>query len=77
MHRVGMCLKLPGRRAGAPTPSRPAQACTGYVVKGSDRKLGDVAEAALGDRSRWPEIARLNGITAENPHRVGQCLKLP
>ena len=35
MHRVGMCLKLPDRRAGAQTPSRPAQACTGYVVKGS------------------------------------------
>ena len=29
----------------------------------------------MGDRSRWAEIARLNGITAENPHRVGQCLE--
>ena len=77
MHTVGMCLKLPGRRAGTGSPSPPAQACSGYVVKGSDRKLGDVAEAALGDRSRWPEIAGLNGITAENPHRPGQCLELP
>ena len=77
MHAVGMCLKLPERRAGAGSASRPAQACSGYVVRSSDRKLGDVAEAALGDRNRWPEIARLNGITSENPHRPGQCLELP
>ena len=77
MHAVGMCLKLPERRAGAGSASQPAQACSGYVVRSSDRKLGDVAEAALGDRNRWPEIARLNGITSENPHRPGQCLELP
>lgn len=70
MHTVGMCLKLPGRRAGTRSQSQPVQTCNGYVVKGSDRKSGDVAEAALGDRSRWPEIATLNGITAENPHRA-------
>ena len=40
-------------------------------------EFGDVAERALGDRSRWPEIARLNGLTAERPHRLGQCLELP
>ena len=32
---------------------------------------------ALGDRSCWPEIARLNGIAAENPHRAEQYLELP
>ena len=68
MHKVGMCLKLPARRVSA---------CNGYVVQPSDRRLGDVAVAALGDRNRWPEIARLNGITAENPYRNGQCLQLP
>ncbi len=57
--------------------ARPTVACGGYVVQAADRRLGDVAEAAPGERSRWPEIARLNGITAEGPHRVGQCLKLP
>ena len=51
--------------------------CAGWQVGHGDRRLGDVAENALGDRSRWPEIAELNGITAENPHRLGQCLKLP
>ena len=51
--------------------------CDGHVVKPSEHRLGDVALAALGDRSRWPEIARLNGITAGSPHRAGQCLRLP
>ena len=27
-------------------------------------------------RSRWPESARLNGLTAKRPHRLGQCLEL-
>ncbi len=75
MLRVGMCLELPVRRASA-VPARRA-GCDGYVVQAGDRKLGDVAERALGDRSRWPEIARLNGLTAERPHRLGQCLELP
>ena len=72
-----MCMKLPDRKASTRTPSRPVQACTGHVVKKSDRRLGDGTVAALGDRGRWPEIAKLNGITAENPHRVGQYLELP
>ena len=55
----------------------PTPGCDGYVVQASDRRLGDVAEKVLGDRSRWTEIARLNGITAQAPHRVGQCLALP
>ncbi len=75
MLRVGMCLELPVRRASA-GPARRAT-CDGYVVQSGDRRLGDVAERALGDRSRWPEIARLNGLTAERPHRLGQCLELP
>ena len=54
-----------------------SRGCDGYVVLPTDRRLGDVAEKALGQRSRWPEIARLNGITAQAPHRVGQCLQLP
>ena len=64
---VGMTTASPGATPG----------CDGYVVQATDRRLGDVAEKVLGDRSRWTEIARLNGISAENPHRVGQCLALP
>ncbi len=75
MLQAGMCLELPVRRASA-GPARRAT-CDGYVVQAGDRRLGDVAERALGDRSRWPEIARLNGLTAERPHRLGQCLELP
>ncbi len=76
MHRVGMCLKLPARKAEASPPAR-RPACDGYVVQASDRKLGDIAEKTLGDRNRWPEIARLNGLSLEKPHRIGQCLELP
>ena len=64
---VGMTTASP-----ATTPG-----CDGYIVLPTDRRLGDVAEKVLGDRSRWTEIARLNGITAQAPHRVGQCLALP
>ena len=51
--------------------------CDGWLVGTGDSRLGDVAEKALGDRSRWPEIARLNGISTDSPYRLGQCLKLP
>ena len=63
--------------AGGKPAAATTTGCAGYVVTAADRRLGDVAEKVLGDRSRWTEIARLNGITAENPHRVGQCLALP
>ena len=65
----------PATTASQSAPATPG--CDGYVVQASDRRLGDVALKVLGDRSRWTEIARLNGISAENPHRVGQCLALP
>ena len=49
--------------------------CDGWRVQPGDRALGDIAAQALGDRSRWPEIARLNDI--EGTYRIGQCLRLP
>ena len=73
-HPVMARLEVGMTTAGDATPT---PGCDGYVVQASDRRLGDVAENALGDRARWTEIARLNGITAEAPHRVGQCLALP
>ena len=63
--------------AGGQPAAATTTGCAGYVVTAADRRLGDVALKVLGDRSRWTEIARLNGISAENPHRVGQCLALP
>lgn len=78
MHTVGMCLKLPGRKAGADAAARRKDpGCDGYVVLREDRKLGDIAEKVLGDRNRWPEIADLNNLSRERPYRFGQCLKLP
>ena len=37
----------------------------------------DVAKADNPKVARHPVMARLNGITAQAPHRVGQCLALP
>ena len=34
-----------------------APGCDGHLVQASDRRLGDVAQIAPGQRSRWPEIA--------------------
>ena len=66
-----------GTTPASPSADPASPGCAGYIVQASDRRLGDVALKVLGDRSRWTEIARLNGITAEAPHRVGQCLALP
>ena len=66
-----------GTTPASPSADPASPGCAGYIVTASDRRLGDVALKVLGDRSRWTEIARLNGITAQSPHRVGQCLALP
>ena len=50
--------------------------CYGYVVERTDRKLGIIAQKVYGDADRWPEIARLNGISRDNPYRMGDCLKV-
>ncbi len=39
--------------------------------------LIDTPMKVLGDASRWPEIAELNGIDADIPYRLGQCPALP
>ena len=66
-----------GMTTASPSADPANPGCDGYIVQASDRRLGDVALKVLGDRARWTEIARLNGITAQAPHRVGQCLALP
>ncbi len=50
--------------------------CDRYLVQPAQTRLGDVAPTALGDRSRQPGVAALNGLNSDNPHRAGQCLKL-
>lgn len=49
---------------------------TTYTVKGGDT-LSLIAERALGDMSRWPEIASLNKISTPNLILPGQVLQLP
>ena len=59
-------------------PISPSGFCAdGYIVQAGDMRLSIVAKNALGDPNRWVEISRLNNITADNPYRQGQCLKLP
>jgi hypothetical protein len=50
-----------------------------YVVKRSDN-LGKIAVQQLGDYSRFPEIARLNGLVMDDfllDNMVGETIKLP
>ncbi len=50
--------------------------CYGYVVERTDRKLSLIAQKVYGDPDRWPELARLNAISRDNPYRRGDCLKV-
>jgi|GEM_PF-3018481 len=76
-----------GGTTQAPTPSKPTTPSApvtsptsspgeSYVVRPGDT-LSAIAARALGDASRYPEIARLNGLANPNLIRVGQTLKLP
>lgn len=47
-----------------------------YTVRGGDT-LSSIAQAQLGKASRWPELARLNGIRDPRSLKVGQRLRLP
>ena len=50
--------------------------CYGYTVERTDRKLSIIAQKVYGDPDRWREIAELNGISKDNPYRMGDCLKV-
>ncbi|MFG2621201.1 peptidoglycan DD-metalloendopeptidase family protein [Streptomyces sp. NPDC048507] len=62
------------KKATARTPAAAAGAA--YTVKAGDT-LSGIALARLGSAGRYPEIARLNGITDPDRIRAGQRLKLP
>ncbi|GCD39167.1 peptidoglycan-binding protein [Streptomyces chrestomyceticus JCM 4735] len=47
-----------------------------YRVRPGD-SLSSIAAELLGSLSRWPEIARLNGLADADVLRVGQVLKIP
>lgn len=63
----------PGRPSSG-EPVRPSGRT--YVVRAGD-SLSRIAQSQLGQASRWPELARLNGL--RDPSRVtpGQRLRLP
>jgi uncharacterized protein (TIGR02594 family) len=52
------------------------EAARTYQVRSGDT-LGAIAGRLLGNSERWPEIARLNGITNPRALRVGQVLRIP
>ncbi|MEU8779315.1 peptidoglycan DD-metalloendopeptidase family protein [Streptomyces sp. NPDC048606] len=62
-------------KKAAPRPPA-AKAGATYTVKAGDT-LSAIAVAKLGRADRYPEIARLNGITNPDLIMVGQKLKLP
>jgi nucleoid-associated protein YgaU len=77
--RAGVAIQLPGGATGpAPAPAKPAAAAPARTwTVGPGESLWRIAERALGDGSRWKEIASLNpGLRAD--HLVlGTVLKLP
>lgn len=86
-HRDATIALSPVKRV-APAPTRPAtpgKPSSGaavppsgrvYVIRAGDT-LSRIAQSQLGAASRWPELARLNGLRDPNSVRVGQRLRLP
>jgi nucleoid-associated protein YgaU len=87
--RAGQVLKLPGaepaaKPAAKPSPkpeapqatAKPAAKPARWAVKPGDT-LWEIAGAALGDGSRYREIAVLNRMADPSALRVGQVLRLP
>jgi nucleoid-associated protein YgaU len=62
--------------AAAAARGQVATATKPYTVKKGDT-LVSIAARQLGDYTRWPEIATLNGLRDPNRLTVGQRLRLP
>jgi LysM domain len=86
-HRDAIVALTPVQRA-TPAPSRassPGKPSSGaavrpsgktYIVRSGDN-LSKIAQSQLGKASRWPEIARLNGLRDPDKVTAGQRLRLP
>lgn len=72
----GQVLRIPGSGSGgSSTPSTPAPTYREYTVQRGD-SLWKIAQAQLGDGSRYREIMELNGLTSE-ALTPGQVLRIP
>lgn len=89
--RVGQILRLPGEapagegaaagQPAAPTsesaaPASAQPATVEYRVRAGDT-LAEIAQRLLGNRDRWQEIARANGVSDPRSLRIGQVLRVP
>jgi hypothetical protein len=72
---VNAHIASPHNVATPPAPA-PAPATRTYTVVSGD-SLSLIAQKTLNDASRWPEIARLNGIAAPYVIYPGQNLRIP
>jgi len=67
---AGQALKLPGKTATTPKPAKT------YTVKPGD-SWWSIAEKELGDGSRYNELAKHNGKTAQSVIHPGDVIRLP
>jgi len=58
---------------GVPATPDPVTVC----LEPGDTRFSDLALRHLGDRARWPEMVRLNGLKADESVTVGDCFLLP
>jgi len=66
---AGTAQPLPG----VPATPDPVTVC----LEPGDTRFSDLALRHLGNRARWPEMVRLNGLKAGESVTVGDCFLLP
>lgn len=74
--RAAPAKAAPGKPGKPSSGKPPAPSGKTYTVKRGDT-LSRIAQTQLGKASRWPELARLNGLRDPNKLTPGQRLRLP
>jgi hypothetical protein len=76
--REATILLTPAKQAAAARPAAAPAKPSGrtYTVRRGDT-LSAIAARLLGKASRWPEIAKLNGVRDPRRLQIGQVLRIP